>query len=110
MPMKEGGSGHANNNNKCSVLTAATSHLTQPTMLGPPLVHLHTSLFDRRAAYLQPFRPDHDHGTSLITDVTYLVTENWANSVLEILASLFVAAPFVAIGGYFMFKTCRHRR
>lgn len=69
-----------------------------------------TSLFDRRAAYLQPFRPDHDHGTSLITDVTYLVTENWANSVLEILASLFVAAPFVAIGGYFMFKTCRHRR
>jgi len=54
--MKEGGSGHANNNNKCSVLTAATSHLTQPTMLGAPLVHLHPfsigvlliyNLFDR---------------------------------------------------------------
>ena len=43
---------------------------------------------------------------SLITDVTYLTTEEWANETLQLLATLFVITPFVAISGFFMFKTC----
>ena len=42
----------------------------------------------------------------LITDVTYLTTEEWANAELEAVATLSVVTPFAAISAFFMFKTC----